>query len=383
VGRSCRRLTIEERIEIKRLHKQGLPLYQIARVINRAWPSVKAVIEPTRATQERLWDPSPARLSMDEREEIRVGIVAGETFTSIAHRLHRSVSTISREVANNGGRAYYRAYRAHRRAARCARRPKETKLAGNPALRNQVEEWLLELWSPEEITQRLRHEYPGDPMMWVSHETIYQSLFVQGRGALKRELSKCLRTGRTQRRPRSRTERRGLIPGMVMITERPPEVADRAVPGHWEGDLILGSKNSAVGTLVERTTRYVLLLHLPDNKGAEAVADAMAKAIGTLPAALARSVTWDQGREMYRHADFTVATGIPIYFCDPHSPWQPGSNENTNGLLRQFMPKGTDLRPYTRADLDEIERKLNGRPRKTLAWLKPCEKLAELIAATG
>jgi IS30 family transposase len=309
--------------------------------------------------------------------------VARETFTSIAQRLGRSVSTISREVANNGGRAHYRAYRAHRRAARCARRPKPAKLAVHPALRSQVEEWLLELWSPEEIAQRLRHEFPDDPMMWVSHETIYQSLFVQGRGAFKRELVKCLRSGRTQRRPRTRTEKRGLIPGMVMISERPAEVADRAVPGHWEGDLILGSKNSAVGTLVERTTRYVLLLHLPENKRADAVADAMAKAIGTLPAALARSVTWDQGREMYRHRDFTVATGIPIYFCDPHSPWQRGSNENTNGLLRQFMPKGTDLRAYTRADLDEIERMLNGRPRKTLEWLKPCEKLTELIAATG
>jgi transposase, IS30 family len=383
VGRSCRRLTVEERIDIKRLHKQGLPLHQIAKTMCRSWWSVQAVVRPTVPTQERLWDPSPARLSMAEREEIRAGIVAGETLTSIAQRLERSASTISREVANNGGRTHYRAYRAHRRAARSARRPKPAKLTGHPALREQVEKWLLELWSPEEIAQRLRHEFPDDPMMWVSHETIYQSLFVQGRGALRRELTKCLRSGRTQRRPRSRTERRGLIPGMVMISERPPEVADRAVPGHWEGDLIMGSKNSAVGTLVERTTRYVLLLHLPESKGADAVADAMAKAIGTMPAALARSVTWDQGREMYRHADFTVATGIPIYFCDPHSPWQRGSNENTNGLLRQFMPKGTDLRAYTRADLDEIERKLNGRPRKTIDWLKPCEKLAELIAATG
>ena len=222
-------------------------------------------------------------------------------------------------------------------------------------------------------------------MMWVSHETIYQSLFVQGRGALKRELIKCLRSGRAQRRPASRKERRGEMTDMVMISERPAEAADRAVPGHWEGDLLMGKmgSRSAVGTLVERTSRYVMLLHLPNGVTAEAVSTAMTEAIGRLPAELARSVTWDQGKEMARHRDFTVSTGIQVYFCDPHSPWQRGSNENTNGLLRQFLPKGTDLRLHTRADLDEIERKLNGRPRETLGWLKPCEKLAELIAATG
>jgi len=220
-------------------------------------------------------------------------------------------------------------------------------------------------------------------MMQVSHETIYQSLFVQGRGALKRELVKCLRSGRVQRFPRNRKEHRGKIPGMVMISERPPEVADRAVPGHWEGDLIVGTGHSVVGTLVERSTRYVLLLHLPNGGTAEAVNSAMAKAIGRLPAELARSITWDQGTEQSKHRDFTIATGIPVYFCDPHSPWQRGSNENTNGLLRQFMPKGTDLRIHSAAALREIERKMNGRPRETLGWLKPREKLAELIAATG
>jgi IS30 family transposase len=320
---------------------------------------------------------------MADREEIRVGIVAGETFTSIAGRLGRAVSTISREVGANSGRDHYRAVQAHRRAARCARRPKVSKLAASPKLRRKVEDALLELWSPEQIAQQLRLDHPGDPMMQVSHETIYQSLFVQGRGALKKELVKCLRSGRVQRLPRHRKEHRGKISAMVMISERPPEVADRAVPGHWEGDLIVGTGHSVVGTLVERSTRYVLLLHLPQGGSAEAVNAAMSKAIRRLPSELARSITWDQGTELSKHKAFTVATGIPVYFCDPHSPWQRGTNENTNGLLRQFMPKGTDLRVHSPADLREIERKMNGRPRKTLGWRKPREKLAELIAATG
>jgi IS30 family transposase len=220
--------------------------------------------------------------------------------------------------------------------------------------------------------------------MWVSHETIYQSLFVQGRGELRRELARCLRSGRTQRRPRGSAKAGGRIRDMVNISARPAEVADRAVPGHWEGDLIMGAFNrSAVGTLVERTTRFVLLLHLADGHGAEAVEAAMRKAIGTLPAELVRSITWDQGIELARHLEFTIATDIPVYFCDPHSPWQRGSNENTNGLLRQYMPKGTDLSQHSPEDLARFQRSLNGRPRKTLGYMKPSEKLAELLAQTG
>lgn len=380
------RLSVQERVEILRLHKQGLPIHQIAKEMSRSWWTVKAVLRPTAATEERLYSPGPSRLSMADREEIRAGLARGETLTAIASQLGRATSTISREVEKNGGRAHYRAYSAHRHAARCARRPKVAKLAARPTLRATVEEWLEELWSPEQIAQRLRLEHPGDPMMWVSHETIYQSLFVQGRGALKRELVKCLRTGRAQRRPRGRSkaQRRGQIPDKVMISERPAEVTDRAVPGHWEGDLIVGANHrSAIGTLVERTSRYVLLLHLPEGGNADAVNAAMAEAIGRLPIELARSVTWDQGTEMSKHLDFTVATGIQVYFCDPHAPWQRPSNENTNGLLRQFFPKGTDLSIYSRADLDEAERKLNGRPRKTLDWRKPHERLTELIAMTG
>lgn len=380
------RLSIQERVEILRLHKQGLPTQQIARAMSRSWWGVKAVVRPTPATEERLYSPGPGRLSLAEREEIRVGIVRGETFAAIAGRLGRSVSTISREVGKNGGRPHYRAYGAHRRAARCARRPKVPKLARLPRLRSTVTSWLEELWSPEQISHRLRFEHPGDPMMWVSHETIYQSLFVQGRGALKAELVKCLRSGRAERRPRGRAhaEHRGQIPAKVMVSERPAEADDRAVPGHWEGDLIVGAGHrSAIGTLVERTSRYVLLLHLPGGATAEAVNTAMAEAIGRLPAQLARSVTWDQGTEMSKHLDFTVATGVQIYFCDPHSPWQRPSNENTNGLLRQFFPKGADLSTYSRDDLRMAEAKLNGRPRKTLDWHKPSERLAELIALTS
>jgi IS30 family transposase len=247
----------------------------------------------------------------------------------------------------------------------------------------KVTEWLEALWSPDEISQRLRREFPDDPTMRISHEAIYQSLYVQGRGELRRELTRCLRSGRAKRRTQGERLERGRIPNMVMISDRPAEVADRAVPGHWEGDLIVGaSHKSAVGTLVERSTRFVLLLHLPDDHSAPAVAEAMRRAISTLPNELTKSVTWDQGREMARHTDFTIATGIPVFFCDPHSPWQRGSNENTNGLLRQYMPKGADLSKFSAEDLLRIQRSLNGRPRKTLDYMMPSEKLAELVALT-
>jgi transposase, IS30 family len=372
----------EERSQIRRLYREGLERKEIAARLGHRYVEVHSVLRVSTKAHELTYSPSPARLSLTEREEIRAGLERGETYKAIAQTLGRATSTISREVAANRGREGYRAVWAHRRASRCARRPKPFKL-DNEELFDQVREWLTLCWSPQEISARLRLEYPDDPMMQVSHEAIYHSLYVQGRGELRRELTRCLRSGRAERRPQGRTETRGRLPEMVMISQRPAEVADRAVPGHWEGDLIMGKNlRSAVGTLVERSTRYVLLLDLSKGKRAEDVRNAMEKAIATLPAKLARSITWDQGSEMAEHREFTMATGIPVYFCDPHSPWQRGSNENTNGLLRQFLPKGTDLSAFSRADLDEIERKMNGRPRKTLDWLKPCEKLAELIAPT-
>jgi IS30 family transposase len=270
-------------------------------------------------------------LSVAEREEIAVGLAAGESLRQVAARLGRPVSTVSREVRRNGMRGRYRALAAQAQAQERARRPKTAKLAGNAQLRGWVQARLEERWSPEQISVMGRAEFGDDPEMRVSHETIYQAIYVQGRGALRRELASCLRTGRALRKPRrTEGERRGRIPDMVMISERPAEVADRAVPGHWEGDLIIGKNSgSAIGTLVERSTRFVLLLHLPAGHDAAAVAAAMTEAMATLPAALRRSLTWDQGREMSGHAQVTLATGLEVYFCDPHSPWQRGSNENT------------------------------------------------------
>jgi len=333
-----------------------------------------------RAAKPDTWMPREGRLTAGEREEIMLGLSRGESMSQIARDLNRSPSTVTREVKANGGRDRYRVWPAHIRARECTLRPKPSKLVKGP-LCDRVTKGLESLWSPEEIAERLRREFPDDPTMQVSHETIYQSLFVQGRGELRRELARCLRSGRTKRKVQGQTKHPGPISNMVMISERPAEVADRAVPGHWEGDLIIGARGaSAVGTLVERSTRFVLLLHLPDDHGAVAVEAAMSRAIATLPGELVRSITWDQGSEMARHVEFTVATGVPVYFCDPHSPWQRGSNENTNGLLRQYMPKGTDLSKHSAEDLLEIQRSLNGRPRKTLDYMMPVEKLTELIA---
>jgi IS30 family transposase len=272
---------------------------------------------------------------------------------------------------------------AHRAAGERARRPKPTKLASEPALCARVVADLEQLWSPQQITRRLKAEFPERPEKWVSHETIYKSLYIQGRGELRRELHRCLRSGRAQRRHQGRVERRGRFADMVMISERPAEVEDRAVPGHWEGDLIMGANNaSAIATLVERSTRYVMLGRIK-NQRAETVREALTALILRLPEHLRLSLTWDQGKEMAQHVRFSVDTDVDVYFCDPHSPWQRGSNENTNGLLRQYFPTGTSLRRYTQDDLDRVAASLNNRPRQTLDWLKPSEKLAELVASTG
>jgi transposase, IS30 family len=323
-------------------------------------------------------------LSVAEREEIAVGLAAGWSCRQIAAGLGRSVSTVSREIARNRTRLGYRALAAQAQAEFRAARPKTAKLAGNARLRAWVAARLEERWSPEQVSVMLRAEFPDDPEMRVSHETIYQAIYVQGRGALRRELAACLRTGRALRKPR-RTggQRRGRIKDMVLISERPPEAEDRAVPGHWEGDLIIGSPDSAIGTLVERSTRFVLLLHLPSGHGADAVAAAMTEAMGTMPAQLRRSLTWDQGREMASHRQISLATDLDIYFCDPHSPWQRGSNENTNGLLRQYFPKGTNLAAHSREHLDAVAAQLNARPRKTLGWKTPAQALDEVLASAA
>ena len=326
---------------------------------------------------------SPHRLSFVERERISRGIAAGESGREIARVLGRAPSTGCREIRAGGGRGCYRAVGAERRSQRCARRPKVTKLSSCARLVVEVERGLGLGWSPQQISARLKREFPDDPLMRISHETIYLSLYVQSRGELRRALTAQLRTGRSARKPHGRVETRGRIAEMVNISQRPAEVADRAVPGHWEGDLLMGAHNqSAVATLVERQTRYVMLAYLGTDRSTAAVTAALKDQITRLPVHLKRSLTWDQGPELAAHQRFTVDTGVQVYFCDPHSPWQRGSNENTNGLLRQYLPKGTDLAVHDQAELDRIAALLNGRPRETLGWMNPAEKMRELLDAT-
>ena len=340
-------------------------------------------------------------LGFDEREEIFAGVERGDSIRLIARSLGRAPSTVQRELRRNihhqqyrrrsrhGFRATkpwkYRPSLAQLRAEFMARRPKSAKLATNLELRELVQAKLKERLSPQQISVELRHEFPDNPEMWVSHETIYQSIYVQGRGALRRELAVHLRTGRAVRKPRRNgNQRRGRIPDMVNISQRPAEVDDRAIPGHWEGDLLMGKNNgSAIGTLVERSSRYLMLLHLPNGHGPAQVEQAIIAATRKLPDFIWKSLTWDQGKEMSNHLQIKVATGLQVYFCDPASPWQRGSNENTNGLLRQYFPKGTDLSQHGPDHLDFVAAQMNRRPRETLGWMRPAEALGRLISTAS
>lgn len=378
-----RRLTNAEVVRLSRLLREGQSQFDVAQAIPcdaktvLRWVFRLGGLEPYERRR------SPLRLSLEERESIAVGVARGDSASAIARQLGRSPSTITRELSANGGRRNYRASRADARALDLARRPKVAKLARCPRLRAEVERRLETRWSPQQIAARLQVDFPDDPEMRVSHETIYQSLFVQSRGALRRELTKALRTGRARRRARG-AMRQGARTDLVLIAERPAEVDDRSVPGHWEGDLIAGKGNrSAIGTLVERTSRFTMLFQLPAGKDADAVRAALTEVFPSLPAALRRTLTWDRGSEMADHARFTIDTGVQVYFCDPQSPWQRGTNENTNSLLRQYLPKGADLSVHSQADLDAIADELNGRPRQTLGWMTPSERFDQLVAMTG
>ncbi len=375
------RFTEDERVEVWDRWQAGDAYRLIGRDLGRSAASIRAFVESWGGVRPEPRRRSLRHLSFDEREEISRGVAAGNSLRMVAARLGRAPSTISRELTRNGGRVGYRAHHADRTAWRRARRPKPSKLAENPELRGVVEEKLGEWWSPQQVVLWLKRTYGDNPEMYVSHETIYLSLFVQGKGGLRRELTDCLRTGRAYRRPKVKRapSGKGQIVDPVMISERPAEVEDRAVPGHWEGDLLMGRRQTAIGTLVERHTRYVMLFPLPDGNTAESVRDALTETVQRLPDHLWKSVTWDQGKEMAQHAQFKVDTGVQVFFCDPKSPWQRGTNENTNGLLRQYFPKGTDMSLLTQADLDKAAHSLNGRPRQTLDGMTPSEKLAEVL----
>lgn len=380
-----RRLSRVDRLRIERLNRAGETYATTAAMVGCSVKSIQRYLALTGGMKSRIKERSPLLLSLAEREEVSRGLVAGESRRAIAARLGRSPSTISREVAWNGRPEDYRACKADIAALERGRRPKPAKLSLDSRLRREVERGLMAWWSPEQIAAWLVREHPDDLTMRVSHETIYKSLFVQARGALRKELTVCLRTGRTQRRPHMRTERsgKGRLQNIVMISERPQEVEDRAVPGHWEGDLIIGKGGrSAIGTLVERTSHFVMLFRLPKGRTAEGVRIGLTRTIAKLPAELHRSLTWDQGKEMADHVRFSTDAGMKVYFCDPHSPWQRGSNENTNGLLRQYFPSGSDLSVHSTARLNAVARSLNGRPRETLGWMKPAEVFGQSVAST-
>ena len=332
-----------------------------------------------------LLSPSVSALSVDERIRIADLRLARWSVRAIAREVGRSPSTISRELRRNGTARGYGPHAAQRAAEARRFRPKPGKIGSCPRLRREVEDGLAQEWSPEQIARRLRRDFPDDPEMHVSHETIYQALYLQGRGELRRELAVALRTGRTLRKPHRRPDERRhrFTEPMVLLSDRPAEVEDRAVPGHWEGDLIIGSPNtSAIGTLVERSTRFTMLVHLPERHDATTVRDGVVATITTLPEQLRRSLTWDQGSEMGLHHEIAVLAELPVYFCDPGSPWQRGTNENTNGLLRQYFPKGTDLSQHDQDRLIDVAARLNGRPRKSLGWDTPAEALAKLLSST-
>lgn len=365
--------------------KAGESLHQIARLFDRNHSSIQKILQVTGGIRPAPRQRSPRMLTLAEREEISRCLAAGQTIRSIASLLGRAPSTISREVSRNGGIDYYRASQADQAAWDRALRPKNCKLVDNPTLARMVAGKLQLQWSPEQIAGWLKRTYPGNEDFQVSHETIYRSLFIQTRGALKKELLEHLRRTRVMRRSRHHTQKagnHGRIVDTVSISERPATVEDRAVPGHWEGDLLSGSGNSHIATLVERHTRYVTLVKLT-GKDTETVVNALIKQAKKLPSELYQSLTWDRGKEMADHKRFTLATDVQVYFCDPQSPWQCGSNENTNGLLRQYLPKGTDLSVYTQAQLDTVARRLNERPRKTLNYQTPAQQFHQLVASTG
>lgn len=374
------RLTAADLLALQRRVRAGETHVAAAISVGCSAKSVQRLLRRTGGIKPRTTPQSALRLSLPEREEISRGLLAGHSCRVIATRLGRAPSTVSRDVAANGARAQYRAWRAEEKAHRRAHRLKVPKLVACRRLRVEVERGLTRRWSPQQIAARLVGDFPDDAEMRVSHETIYQSLFVQGRGALRRELTRCLRSGRAQRRPRGRVVGAGHLKDMVLISDRPGEVEDRAVPGHWEGDLLLGKHSqSAIGTLVERQTRFVVLVNLSAGRLAEHVRPALADKIRDLPLDLRRSLTWDRGKEMGEHVRFTLDTGVQVYFCDPRSPWQRATNENSNGLLRQYFPKGTDLSRFTQAQLDVVAAELNGRPRQTLGWQTPSEAFARLL----
>ena len=368
--------------ELWRLWAQGFSLEAIGQALGKTAGAIYMAAASRGGIAPEPRRRAPVALSRNDREEVSRGIACGLSMRQIACNLGRAASTVSREIKRNGGRATYRAHASDEAAWVRARRPKQCKLACHAALRTQVARKLQQGWSPEQIAKRLRKEHPDEPEMRVSHETIYQTLFVQARGVFRKELTEHLRrSGYIRRAKKLEAAHQGGIADAISIRERPAEAEDRAVPGHWEGDLIAGGRSTYVATLVERHSRFVMLMKV-ESKDSMAFAAALARKINCLPDELKRSLTWDRGTEMASHRQFTVASDVKVYFCDPRSPWQRGSNENTNGLLRQYLPKGGDFREYSQADLNKIAALLNGRPRKTLDWDTPAEALAKCVALT-